>query len=408
MFLRYCIKVIVASVRGFLSDGCSYKASALTFYTLLSLVPILAIAFGIANQLGLEEYVERQLSTSLLDQPEVANQLGLFAQSVLKNVHGGWIALVGTLGLLWTSLQLFSSIELSLNDIWKANKQRPFLRQVRDYFWMLIFGPIFFVLSSSLSFLATSFISHLTLPGFLGHVSSPIFHTFIHPFPLMINWILFTFIYALLPNVHVPWKVAFSAAVVAGTIYQFVQTLYIYFQIGVASYGAIYGSFAALPLFLVWINTSWSVVLFGAEIAYAIDMIPYRYRESSQVSKRQLAIGILGFFCEANEKKWPPLKNRYLSRKLGIPLNAVRRTTTDLCDAGWIKDHPSGGFFLTHSLDSMKLADVLFSLDDEEKFLIQNNETFIHFNHFLKTFDVESQKNPSNLSFKEIVRKSKD
>lgn len=269
--IKYIFRVSWAAIQGYNADDCSYKASALTFYTLLSVVPILAIAFGIATSIGLEHYLEKGVSDRLSDQPELAHKIIAFSYSALKQTRGGIIAAVGIIGLVWTSVQLFGTIEYSFNIIWHIKKGRSYARQARDYLIALIFCSIFFVISSTFTLFTISVINKVAEQNTLIKFISSYLLLAFGLSPLIINWLLLSFIYIFMPNAKIPWKPALIAAFVASLIYQIVQWVYIHFQIGVASYGAIYGSFAALPLFLIWINTSWAIVLGGAELAYHLS-----------------------------------------------------------------------------------------------------------------------------------------
>jgi membrane protein len=254
----YLQRVVWAACTGFFEDDCYSKASALAYYSLLSLVPILAIALGIAKGFGIEAYLENEVQRGILEQREVAQQLIGFAYLMLENTRGGVIAGVGVIVLLWTALQLLGSIESYFNDIWEVSHARPVLRRFTDYLAILILCPICLVASSSLSVYLIAALSNLPKNALTDHFGSYVFLLY-HALPFVLSWILFSFMYIFIPNVYVRWRNALVAALIAGIAYQIVQRIYIYFQIGVASYGAIYGSLAALPLFLVWIHLSCSL-----------------------------------------------------------------------------------------------------------------------------------------------------
>jgi membrane protein len=116
-FLRQ-LRVIVLAVRGFAEDKCKFRASALTFYSLLSVVPVFAMMFGIAKGFGLEKRVEAELLEKMQGQEEVAKKVIDFANSLLENAHGGFIAGIGVAFLFWAIIKVLSNIENSFNDIW--------------------------------------------------------------------------------------------------------------------------------------------------------------------------------------------------------------------------------------------------------------------------------------------------
>lgn len=256
--------------RGFRDDLCYLRASALSYYTLLSIVPVLAVAFGVAKGFGLDEMLKERILVTFEEHPEIADKMVTFAYSALESARGGLIAGVGVAFLFWVVYNLLNNVEKSINAIWDIEKGRPFGRKLSNYLAMMVLGPVIIVIaSSSAVFLATE-INQLIGDGGIMETISPIILFSMRLFPLLLSWILFSLIYLYMPNTKVRWKRAVIAGIIGGTIYQCVQWAYIHFQIGVSNYGAIYGSFAALPLFLMWMHISWLIVLLGAEIAYQI------------------------------------------------------------------------------------------------------------------------------------------
>lgn len=271
MKIFHVFSTVSETVKGFISDECGYKSSSLTFYTLLSIVPILSMALGIAKGIGLEQYLEAELKVRLLDQPEMAHQIISFAYSMLDQVHGGWLALLGLIGFLWTSLQLFGNIEYAFNAIFKTQSSKSYFRQYMEYFFMLILGSLFFIISSSLAVMTMVQLNLVSQEYAWVDFLSPYLKQLLKSFPFVVNGLLFTLIYKYFINVKISWLNTLLGGIVAGSAYQCLEWIYLYFQIGVASYGAVYGSFAALPLFLVWVNWSWSIVLAGAELIHQLE-----------------------------------------------------------------------------------------------------------------------------------------
>lgn len=327
--LRSIVRISSAVIRGFREDDCSSKASALTFYTLLSIVPVLAVAFGIAKGFGFEKHLESELSHKFMEQREIVDKLIDFAYKTLQNTQSGLIAGIGLVVLFWTVLKLFSNIESSFNAIWKVKKSRTLARSFSDYLAMMLFCPIFFAASSSLSvFVTTQIVSYSQASGYWDTIS-PVFYLAFHIFPLILAWLLFTALYAILPNTKVPLKYALIGGICAGTAYQIVQAIYIQFQLGLSSYGAIYGSFAALPLFLIWINTSWLIALGGAEIAYHSENDLVHHSLSLAPSQRLTDARVLGLiimqscikaFCDSAS----PPSVYSIAKETGAPVTVVR------------------------------------------------------------------------------------
>ncbi|MDP2604813.1 MAG: YihY/virulence factor BrkB family protein [Deltaproteobacteria bacterium] len=263
------LRIVLLAVRGFNEDKCQLRASALTFYSLLSIVPVVAMAFGIAKGFGLEKILEAQIIEGLEGQEDVAERIIGFARSLLENAKGGAIAGVGIAVLFWTVIKVLGNIEDSFNDIWGIKKARAFGRKLADYLSVMMICPFLLITASSIAVLLTtritSIIENLSFLGYAGDVA--IFTLRILPYAVI--WVVFTFVYVFMPNTKVNFKAGLWAGIFAGTVYQVAQYAYIEFQVGVSKYGAIYGSFAALPLFLVWLQVSWLIVLFGAEVSFA-------------------------------------------------------------------------------------------------------------------------------------------
>lgn len=264
------LRILYLTVRGFQDHHGPLRASALTFYTLLSLVPVVAMAFGVAKGFGFERLLEKELLSHFAAQQEVITQVITFARNMLDNTKGGLIAGVGVLVLFWTVTKVLSNIEESFNHIWGATP-RSWLRKLTDYLTITILAPLLLITAGSATVFVASQVSALSSQIGLENVVDPAVSLGLSLAPYMLLWFLFTLVYMIMPNTKVLISSALPAAILAGTAYQTMQTAYVKFQITMTSYNAIYGSFAALPLFLLWLNLSWHIVLFGAEITHALQ-----------------------------------------------------------------------------------------------------------------------------------------
>lgn len=268
-FLLRQLRVIILSIRGFDEDKCGLRASALTFYSLLSVVPVAAMLFGIAKGFGIQKRLEEELVGKLKGQEEVINYIIEFANTMLENAKGGVIAGVGLVVLFWLIIKLLGNIEKSFNEIWGIPNPRSLGRKLSDYLSLMLICPILLVMSSSITVFITTQITAITRQIDLLGPISPLIIFSLKILPYCVIWLLFSFVYIFMPHTKVSFRSGILGGIVAGTIYVILQWAYINFQIGVSRYGAIYGSFAALPLFLTWLQLSWLIVLFGAEISFA-------------------------------------------------------------------------------------------------------------------------------------------
>ena len=329
-FLIRQIRTIVLAVRGFFDDNCMLRASALTFYTLMSIVPLFALAFGFAKGFGYDEVLKRELIENFQAYDKVVNKIIHFSDKMLDNTRGGLIAGVGVFVLLWTVVKLLGNIETAFNGIWGVKRGRTFIRKIVDYVVILFIATIFLVTASSANVYVTSFLGQYTETLF-----DPLIYVILKFIPFLLIWFVFFFIYIVIPNVKVTIKTALVSGIIAGTLFQLLQWIYIGFQFSMTKYNAIYGSFAALPLFLMWLEFSWMIVLFGAELAYANQNVgTYDYepeaKNASVYMRRLVALYIVAVVCKNFDKCLPPLGDDDFSSDLDIPPSLVRKVVYDL------------------------------------------------------------------------------
>jgi membrane protein len=333
-FLRQ-LRVILLSLRGFNEDKLQLRASALTLYSLLAIVPVLAMVFAIAKGFGFDTLLQDQLLTRFPGQQEVLVKAIGFARNLLAKTRGGLIAGIGVVVLYWAVIKVLGHIEHAFNDIWNVSKARSLWRKFSDYLTIMLICPVLVILSSSATVFVktqiTLIVDRIALLGFF----SPLIYVSFKLIPYLLIWLLFTFTYLMMPNTKVRIGSGLVAGIVAGTIYQVLQLVYINLQFLLSKYNAIYGSFAALPLFLFWLQASWLIVLFGAEIAFAHqnnETFEFEQvtRKISVSLKKRLALQIMHRLVAnfANAKK--PLTVHQLSSALEIPLRLVQTSLLDL------------------------------------------------------------------------------
>ncbi|SJM89307.1 YihY/virulence factor BrkB family protein [Crenothrix polyspora] len=277
------LKIILLAVQGFSSDLCLLRASALTLYSLLSIVPVIAMLFGIAKGFGFETMLEQRLIEQAPKQDTLVLQLISFARNLLDSTKGEVVAGIGLIVLFWTIISLIGNIEESFNAIWKIGNGRSLSRKFSDYLSLMLLAPVVLITSSSITVLLNTEITWLItvihLPA--GGTGLVIKALGLLPLLLMIGLFAFTFIF--MPNHKINIKAGLVAGVVTGILYDFLQWAYLSLQIGVSGYNAIYGSFAALPLFVVWLQTGWMLVLLGCELAFFLQNYE-SYRNNNRFS----------------------------------------------------------------------------------------------------------------------------
>ena len=263
--LHRIYKTLVLTVKFFTAKRVMAKASALTYSTLLAIVPILAVVFAIARGFGYNKYIEVWFRDLLASQPQAAEVIIGWVNSYLVHTQSGLFLGVGLIFMLYTVLMLVSNIEETFNEIWLVNSSRSIYRSFTNYLAAFFLFPIFIVVTTGFSVVLTTLASSMPDVLMLGTVVRRLLSLL----PYVLLSALFFGLYVSMPNTHVDWHCAIVPGIVAGVGIQWLQLFYVHSQIWVTGYNAIYGSFAALPLFMLWVQISWTICLFGAEMTYA-------------------------------------------------------------------------------------------------------------------------------------------
>ena len=344
-FIRQ-LRVIILAVRGYTEDKCKFRASALTFFSLLSIVPVIALMFGIAKGFGLQEKVEAQILENMArfeGSEKIAEQIIKFSNTLLGKAQGGPIAGIGVVFLLWTVIKLLSNIENSFNDIWGIKRGRSIGRKFSDYLSVMLVCPILLVLASGATVIVQTQISQLVLKLPLHSSIISLILTSLRLLSLCTIWVIFSFVFIFMPNTKVNWSSGILGGIVAGTMFHIVEAVYFNLQIVVAKYGAIYASFAALPLFLLWLQLSWLVVLFGGELSFAHQNVDtYEFEPDclkvSYKYKRKLSLLVTHLlvknFCNCRQQ----LQADEISQQLEIPVRLVRQILYELVECGILSE----------------------------------------------------------------------
>lgn len=342
-FLIKYLRIALVAMRGCGQDNIALRASALTFFSLLSIVPVLAVAFGIAKGFGFENMLQEQLMERIPNQGEVLGQMIEFSRNLLDNTKGGLVAGIGVAILFWSVIKVLGNIERSFNDIWGIKAHRSLARKFSDYLSVVLLCPILLVVSGSITvFISTQIQSLAVKYVFLSHFQ-PLIVCLLKLLSFGIIWSLFTFIYIFMPNTRVRFSSGLIAGLVAGILYQAVQWMYLTFQVGVAKYNAIYGTFAALPLFLIWLQTSWLIVLSGAEVSFAHQNVElYEFEpDCLQVSysfKKLLTLQVMHLLVKHFSEGGLPYTAAEISHHLDIPIRLARQIIFELTEADLIAE----------------------------------------------------------------------
>ncbi|MEG1648628.1 MAG: YihY/virulence factor BrkB family protein [Rikenellaceae bacterium] len=329
------IKVFIVTFSNYGRHQIAVRSAALTFYTIMSIVPIMAMVLGISKGFGIDSKVVAYLQNSFGHYQSIFDQISIFANSFLENSKVGIFAGISVIVLIWAVLMVSYNIEESFNHIWEIKKKSSISRRVSDYIAIVILLPILYTIYNSvIDYIDTGFVKILSSSDFMLFV----YKTTLTFVSYTIVWMMFAVIYMLLPNTRVKFRAAFHAGVLAGTGYLIFKALYFYFQTSVSNYSVIYGSFAALPLFMLWLSICWQIVLFGAELSFAYqNLARYEYeRAASSFSlnfRRKLMVLVVHTLTMNFINHLSPMSTEEIAKKLNLPLAAVRDIVYELLKA---------------------------------------------------------------------------
>lgn len=413
-FIFKQLRIILLAARGFSNDKVSLQASALTFYSLLSIIPIAAIVFAIAKGFGLDKNLEQLIIDKFESEQEVLNWLLQNATNAIEKTRGGYIAGIGVIILFWSAMSLLNRIESSFNHIWQIRSSRPWYRKFTDYLTIMLIAPVFIILSSSITlFISTELTDYMTKAPILDFFKPVI--SFLFRFaPYFLNWITLTILFIIMPNAKVKFVPALISGIVAGTILHGIQWLYIDLQFGIAKLSAIYGSFAAVPLFIIWLQSSWIVVLLGAEISFANQNISRYELESealniSNYQKRALVLMIMHMIIRNFSMGEKPISAEYIAVNLKIPVRLSRDILQDLSSANLVSiihENEEIERLYQPALDVNKLTvSYVFSRLDKkgvEQIMVIRNKDYEKIISMLEKFDKLIAKSDSNILIKDL------
>ncbi|MFZ5562674.1 MAG: YihY/virulence factor BrkB family protein [Thermodesulfobacteriota bacterium] len=344
-FVKYA-RILLIAGREFVDDRCPLRSSALTFYSILSIVPVMALAFAVAKGFGLQHMLEKELLAQFAGQEEVILKVIEYARTLLDQTRGGLLAGVGAAALVWAVIKVLNNIEQSFNDIWDNTSARSLGKKFSDYLSVMLVAPLLMILSGSATVLVMTQVTAIMEKVFFLGWFAPVLMTGMELLPYVFIWLLFSFVYAFMPNLRVSVASSLFGGIVAGTAFKVLQWAYLFFQVGVSRYNAIYGSFAALPLFLIWMHLSWLVVLFGAELSFAHQNVD-RYelapdsRNISGFLRRVFGLYVMHLLVKNFKKGDAPLTAGQISDKLDLPVVLVKKSLDALFASGLATPTPA-------------------------------------------------------------------
>lgn len=360
-------KIALYTVRGIGRHNIFVRASALTYYTLMSLVPIAALIFGFMKGFGFDANIWEWLYGRVPEFSSSLDYLKEWIDNLLIKTRGGVIAAVGMVVLFWSVIKVFTNVEDSFNHIWEVRKKRSLARMLSDYLSVVVIAPVLLISASALS----SVVRGILEPWMWTALLNAAFMLA----ELILLWLLFSLVYWVMPNTRVRFKGALIAALFAGTAFWVFQKLYFMLQGELNTYNAVYGTFAAIPLLLVWLQTSWILVLVGAELSFAYQNIDKYEMErkavlmSAAAKRKMTVISMLMIVRHFLENKGA-VRSETIADELDLPVRSVRDAVYELEQAGLVAavktDHADreNAYIPARDIHSLTVGDVVQTVEN--------------------------------------------
>lgn len=359
------VRIVRLVLNGFWRNQWTLYAAALTYTTLVSIVPVLALGLSVLRGLGAGRLAEQKIKSAVATMPA---EFQKFIGDLLSYVDNTSFTALGGIGLallLLVSVRMLSQVELAFNRVWGVRSARPLFRMVSDYLSILIVVPIFMLAATTLN--ATHF-SQVAL-AFLQEKAPMIYRTYMTVLgfaPLLATWIAFAFLYKFMPNTRVRVAPALASGVIGGSLWTLWQWFYITLQIGIGSYNKIYATFASVFIFLLWVFVSWQIVLLGAEIGFALqNHATYRMEQrsygASLKARLLLGLSVLRHAAAALIGNAPVFNLADFARNHGVPVRLLNEVIAELTHAGYLGElaGEQGIYTLLCLPDKVTVGDVM-------------------------------------------------
>jgi membrane protein len=359
------LRVLLHAVSAFSTDLGPLRPAGLTMVTLLSLVPLLAIVSGIAQAFGYQEYLQQFIDENTQELPENVRMGVAQIQEAVDRADFQTLRLIGSAVLIWSIMTLFIRVESALNFTWHTRQRRPWLRRISDFVALIVLFPVLALAALSANSVVASASGMEDLPAWVEWIVQVSSGGLTH----VVMWLAMTALFRFMPSADVKWKWAFLSGVIAGSGWLFTHQLWIAMQIGMARANAIYATVAAFPLLIVYLQTVWTVILFGAEVGYGAQHVHLlgpgnSLREPSFALRERLALAMVERVAMRFEAREGALGLPELARDLDVPPEWLEDVAECLVDARLLAfaDKEQQSLLPARPIAALHLDEVLRSL----------------------------------------------
>jgi membrane protein len=408
------VRIIYMVIKGIRRDNIYIKASALTYFTILSVIPLVALAFGIAKGFGLQDELRAQIIMQFHNQEQVMAWILDFANTMLEEASGGWIAGVGIALLFYTVGQLLNYVETTINTIWRVDETRVWYRKMTDYLAIIIMVPVIFIASSSVTVLANTKLNEILGQSEMLEMLKPVVSFLVQLIPYILLCILATAAFLVMPNTRVKIRPAIVAGLITGIALQVLQILYVQSQMGISKLGTLYGSFAAVPLLMIWAQVTWVALLMGAQLSYYMQNIT-RYEFEFDVQtvspKQKKRLSLLVMHCLTDDfiKGIKPRAPEEISTDLSLPVRTVHDCLDQLRDSElvtelWDETDDRYVYQPATDINRMTLSFVLDKMDSSGSIhkIVVNNADYKKIDVALNRFEAMIASSETNILLRDI------
>ncbi|MBS0623361.1 MAG: YihY family inner membrane protein [Verrucomicrobia bacterium] len=406
------LKIIVLVAQGFSKKQIQQGASSLTYYSLIAIVPMITLLLLVTQSILSQDTLQNWLLAHLDEQKILVKNLIAISQKTLSQIHKGFLPSISLILAIWAGIKMLLYIELSMNQTWEVRIGRSFAKRFSDYLAVLFLCPLIVIVSTFFTFLISSAISDLNQDTKIIGDLEPVLYHFFNAIPIVLNCLLLTFLFIFMPNTHVRFLPALYAGILTGLSYQFIQGFYFYLQIGVSRYNTLYGTFAALPLFLIWVHTSWVIILIGSKLAFAFQNVSaYDISDLHITLSRHhstlLCLRISHLCVRHFYQHQPPLSASQISSELKIPLSLTYALISRLVKAKILCEVTSysdtEGYQPALPPEEMTIKNVIDMIDSQGEMIeIPQDSDLLMLEKCLDEFSLLLEKSEHNLLLKDF------
>jgi membrane protein len=405
LFLFSFLRAFFLTIKGFVKIKGAQVASSLTYYSLLAMVPLLALSFEIAEKLKITELLQKGLSYRLERQQAIFSQIMSFINNMLSSAKGSIIAAIGMSILFLSTIRLLSIIDNFFDALWKIKHKRKFFNKILIFILLILSIPFFLIVSGVIKMIVIQKLHYVLV----FHPLFYILHYTLQVLPYFLICIWLSVIYFLMPQQRkIKLYVAVISGFIAGSVYELVQWVYVYFQIGFTNYSTIYSSFASLTLFLIWIQLSWIIFILGARLSYSLQHLEEcEYENLSLNASYRYQMLLTLYAINKSTASGGRLSSDFMYKELNIPPALTDIILERLHSSKIFKVYrDSKGMFYKPEFDLDKIT-IKELVDKIEQAGINNikfirDESLFHLEEILNEFDLKLMKAKENILLKNL------